>query len=271
MTINITGGGREVLTAARTYYVRTDGSDSNTGLANTADGAFLTGQKAINVIAGTLDLNNYNVTVQFAAGTYTGTMQFYYPWVGAGTVTFLGDATTPTNVVISTTSAIGFDVWNKCVVTISGFKVQTTTGGSAVNVERGGVLSIVGLMEFGAAAGLAQLRVATGAVCIVTGNYTISGAAARHIYVTQNGILTNGSKTITVSGTPAFSTAFINVDIAGTAQCATITFSGSATGSRYKVESNGVIYTAGAGTTYFPGDAAGTGTNSGTTPFGLYA
>ena len=47
---------REKFTANRTYYVRTDGSDGNNGLANNSGGAFLTIAKAIAVVSA-LDLS----------------------------------------------------------------------------------------------------------------------------------------------------------------------------------------------------------------------
>lgn len=54
-------------TAALTYYVRTDGNDANTGLANTAGGAFKTIQKAINSVPKHVD---HLVNIYVAAGTY---------------------------------------------------------------------------------------------------------------------------------------------------------------------------------------------------------
>jgi hypothetical protein len=38
-----------------------------------------------------------------------------------------------------------------------------------------------------------------------------------------------------------------------------VTFSGSATGTRFNISSNGTINTSGSGLTFLPGNAAGTG------------
>ena len=126
-----------MLAANRTYYVRTDGSNSNNGLANTAGGAFLTIQKAIDTVSG-LDLGAYNVTIQVGNGTYTGGASVVGPYLGSGTVTLQGDTTTPSNVVISTTSADAISVTTNGRLTVGGFKLQTATSGSGIAVPRRG-------------------------------------------------------------------------------------------------------------------------------------
>ncbi|QWU15636.1 hypothetical protein SAMN04487895_12829 [Paenibacillus sophorae] len=55
-------------TADVTYYVRTDGNDSNNGLANTAAGAFRTIGKAISMIPTVV---NHKVDIMIANGTYS--------------------------------------------------------------------------------------------------------------------------------------------------------------------------------------------------------
>lgn len=67
---NGTGANTPVVTATSadvTYYVRTDGSDANTGLVNTAGGAYKTITKAISMVP---QIDNHQVTINVAAGTY---------------------------------------------------------------------------------------------------------------------------------------------------------------------------------------------------------
>ena len=90
---------RERLAAARTYYVRTDGSNSNSGLENTAGGAFLTIQKACD-IAASLDAQSYQVTCQLADGTYNESV-VVRPMLGALPLIIRGNNTTPANVVVN--------------------------------------------------------------------------------------------------------------------------------------------------------------------------
>ena len=113
---------REKLLSDRTYYVRTDGSDNNSGLSNDSGGAFLTIQKAVDVIT-LLDLGGYAITIQVANGTYTDGVFLYS--VFGGSATLVGDVTTPSNVIISTTSADALSATNLGFAnswTIKGFK-----------------------------------------------------------------------------------------------------------------------------------------------------
>lgn len=248
---------REALTANRTYYVRTDGSDSNNGLANTSGGAFLTLQKAYDTITANLDLGGYAVTVQVGAGTYATGVAITQPWSGGGAVTFLGDSSTPGNVIISATAARCF-YWN-CnlpgALTVNGFKVQTTTSGDAIRGDGAGTCTLNN-MEYGVCAGRQLLLATPGANFLFGGTYLISGGAASHWVVENLSRLRCDGKTITITGTPAFSTAFASAALGGVMQVNGNTFSGSATGRRYQITTAGGISTAGGGATYLPGNSS---------------
>ena len=247
---------RAVLTANRTYYVRTDGSDSNTGLANTSGGAFLTIQKAINTII-PLDLAGFSVTIQVGAGTYTGGALLSTPILG-GTVTLLGDASNPANVIISTTSADCISVQGGALLQVSGFELRTTTSGSGLSAQTFGRIAMTGPMRFGAIATARFVVQSDGQINTGAQNYTISGGAAYHYLFQSGGQITDVVNTVTLTGTPAFSAAFALGQTTAVLTARGQTFSGSATGKRFDVTGNAVINNNGAGSSYFPGSVAGT-------------
>lgn len=250
---------REILTAARTYYVRTDGNDSNTGLVNNSGGAFLTLQKAINVASGNLDIGIYDVTIQLAAGTYsTSVGNVLKTCVGSGKVIIIGDETTPANVVIHCTSTPALFLYEQAGTTYSLRGLKLTSTGSAaygMRIRYGAALTFQNL-NFGSLAGAQAIRADDNGIIEVTGNYAISGGCGFHILLNAGGRLRCQSKTITITGTPAWSSYFLGASFTATVIANGNTYSGSATGARYLVETNAVVYTAG-GATYFPGNAAG--------------
>lgn len=256
----LASGVREKLTASRTYYVRTDGSDSNNGLANTSGGAFLTIQKAIDV-AVALDLSIYDVTIQIGAGTYSSVGNELKSIVGSGKIIIVGDETTPANVTVTQTGSptnsqgcfYAFGVQG--IYSLRGMKLTSaTTPGYGINISGGSRVEFQN-MNFGAITTY-HVRAVDGATLEVTGNYTISGGAVGHV-VASSSIVRCQSRTITLSGTPAFSGQFANATAVGYYVASLLTFSGSATGPRYSATLNGVINTAGGGASYFPGDSAG--------------
>lgn len=247
---------RERLTAARTYYVRTDGNDNNTGLVNTAGGAFLTLQKAIDVVTGTLDLGIYNVTIQLADGTYTAATTLK-PYVsGGGRPTILGNTATPANVLISTNNANCFTGFNAGWWILNGVKLQTSVSGRGIFLTGHASQLDCSNVNFGACVN-EHMLINIGAVLRAVGNWAISGGAPTHVNTTAQGYFSAAAVTCTLTGTPAF-TYFADCDMNAVSILQSVTFSGSATGGRYRALTNGVIQTYGGGANYLPGSTAGT-------------
>lgn len=248
---------RETLTSNRTYYVRTDGSDSNNGLANTAGGAFLTIQKALDVVA-TLDLGGFTVTIQVADGTYTSPSIIPVTVGQSATANLViqGNSATPANVIVSVASADCFGTGTGARALIKDMELRTTTSGYCLKANGGGAELQWSNVRFGACAASHVLAQALSAA-ICAGNYAISGAAQQHLQASHGGAVEVGNKTITITGTPAFGTAFA-VATQGILRAFGNTYSGSATGVRYQAMMNGSIQTFGAGATALPGNAAGT-------------
>ena len=253
---------RRRLTANLTIYVATTGSDTNSGMS--AGNPLATLNAAWSMIIRTLDLNGFTVTVSCADGTYG-------PLVAAGvalgaldetSIQFVGNTGTPANCLITATNASAVTGTNGAQFTVNGFQLSATGTaagqGAGVYAASAGTRIRTGAAMRFAACSVAHMQALAAGQVVPLAGYTISGAAPAAWSAGSNGVISHlTTGTITISGTPAFSTAFASAQVGGVITCGGLTFSGSATGSRYIAASNGVIDTNGGGATYLPGNAAG--------------
>lgn len=259
---------RDMLTAARTYYVRPDGSNANNGLADNAGGAFLTIQKAIDVVA-SLDLSIYQVTVIVRPGgggnLHGGNLLKNY--VGALAPIIVGDETTPGNVVVDGNGSSAFISDNVRPWHIRGMRIRATSAGSGFDASSGGIIYFqkIDFQTFNQ--GYAHMRASGAAIIAATGNYTISGDAGFHLLAVNNGYMANYlAGTVPLTGTLNFSQGFAYANQGGVLYTSGMTFNpagATVTGPRYAPTSNGVIATGGGGANYFPGSIAGSISNGG--------
>lgn len=269
---SLIGGVRENLSANRTYYIRTDGSDANTGLANTSGGAFATVQKALDTV-GSLDFGIYTVTIQIGDGTYSNSgTNLVKPWAGSGNLIIQGNTSNKNSVIINKTSGNCFDTSSNLTgtLTIQYMKLQTTTSGDGIRHTNAGTV-LFNNINFGACAGNHIAAQNTGYI-VCNGNYFISGNANVHASGVLGGKIFIGSRTITFEANATFSVfAYADRQAAVYADAMTFTLSGfTVTGQRYNVGSLAIIHTNGGGANYFPGNTGGSGTNPSASPYGLY-
>lgn len=253
---------RVKLRANTTLYVTAGGNNNDAGV--TAATAWATMQSAWDTVLRTFDLNGFTITIDVADGAFTDALVAIGPIPGGralAPVIFEGNTGSPQNVTITTNDDC-IQAVNGAAIEIKGFELSSTSG-SCVSARRAGLVRISSIRYANASA--SHMAARAGGVVDVVGNYTINGNAAAHFRPSINSTIrvSAGSPTITLTGTPAFSGAFALAEGVSIIHAQNITFSGAATGSRYKSNENSVIDSGGGGGTYFPGDAGGTTNNGG--------
>ncbi|MDP1639563.1 MAG: DUF2793 domain-containing protein, partial [Hyphomicrobium sp.] len=255
------GGGREVLTANRTYYVRVSGSggsDSNNGL--TSGTPFLTVQKALDVCA-TIDFNGKNVTIDVGAGTFSGQIK---PGVMVGqstvaslTIAGAGSAST----ILTSSGAFAGTIeasGNGVRMTVQAVTIQNTNGstqGVGLFALAGADIRLGSDVVFGTSAGFCGIWVADGAIVSPGANTLTFSADMTYPFIASgNGRVKLDGATIAL-GTRTVTAVFLVEDQGGIA-ASSVTYTGTVTGSKYDVVHNGTIDTSGAFN--IPGSTSGT-------------
>ena len=248
------GGVRELLSGPRTYHVHpTLGNDANDGLAQDA-GAFKTLQHAVNVVS-TVDGNGNTVTIQLADGEHatTSTISFNRPTVGVKELRVIGNISNPENVVL-TSSAYLLVLVSLGRVEFRGIKLATTGSGNLLTVRAPADVQI-GNIDF-STSNRFHMDISGGNIDVI-GPYTMSGEASRHVNCAQRGSYSITNQTVTLSGDQHYAFEFMRVAEGALITIWNTTFTGLATGRRYRANTNAMINTSGRPQDYLPGNIAG--------------
>lgn len=259
-----TGGGRTVLTGNTNFYVATTGNDSNPG---TLAQPWATVQHAVNFIYTNIDAAGFTVTANVATGSYGGASVFYP--LNATQFTIAGVSGTPSAVSIDDT-VTGFSCLDIQTATSGLFNVSnltlkvTAANGYAMTNETVGIS--VGLVDIAiTSTNVAGSRALFGffePYCVVQPStaLSISGNWTNGWEFDASNCQVLGSVPLTLTGTPAFSTAYINFTSPGCAYNLAGSISGASTGVQYILSSNSSIGTFNGSNAILAGNQAGTNT-----------
>ena len=244
------GAGRELLTADRTYYVATTGSDANDGL--TVGNPFLTIQKAIDVGA-SLDAGIYQITIQIADGTYniTTPIELKDP-VTTQRMIIQGNTGNQASVIIDggATSNRIFSAVGSKKCTVQFLTMQNVTQDLVfINGDRAHVqINDCNWTNPGATfRGIYLVSAEVFVRLAGTHNFSGSGTYTAFAYLlASNAQLTTNAATINVSGSPTFSTAFFLAQRLALMNLVSTTVTGSYTGTGINVSGGSRAFSAGA-------------------------
>jgi hypothetical protein len=243
-------------------YISPTGNDNNDGM--TPQSAFKTGQAAWQK-ALTIDLNNHNLILQFASGTYPDPIACYGAplGIGAGTgIVVSGNAPQPSQVVFSTSNVSCITAAEGANVFVSGVSLAATgVPSSYQNMGAGLMASTGGTVTWGNV--IFQhcdwahiVAMGSGVVSSNGQPYIISGGARHHMLTALGGYVTNVDSAVSLTGIPDFEY-FASAQAHGIISTYGAAYAGAATGPRFFVTTGGLIHTNGGGLNFLPGDAAG--------------
>ncbi|EBA14280.1 ribonuclease III [Roseobacter sp. SK209-2-6] len=242
---------RERLNAPRSYYVRSDGSDSNSGQSDSAAGAFLTLQHAVD-LALTLDNGPHEVRIEVGPGSYGEDLQIAGGLPGSGALRITGDVANPAMVSLSRISCSA-----GARVALAGLELS---GADALLAESGAWVALADLRFTGSGAGItatsAELACAGADLYLGSGLSALAQLRGHARLLAAGGTFTLGTG-ITWGGAQAGGldlSGFCHADLTG------VSFAGDTagcTGPRYALAQNAILDSGGAGASFVPGSQNG--------------
>jgi hypothetical protein len=263
------------LAANTSFYVSTSGNDANTG--QTSGAAWATLQHAATFIS-KYNANGFTITVNVANGTYAPFTML--PVGGNGTVNYVGNTATPTNVVISANNISAVTAFGVLGQSLNGFELIAT--GAAPTDSLGACLYeaaqsslTISNMVFGTCYGdgafvqQSNLNVGSGTFA-VSGGSTGEGTPGCNpgcgaVFDSNYGGFISGSNSSMTITSAVSVVYFLSARSGGYTSLwfTSITNYGNVTGTRVNCVLNAVIETITRGLSYYPGTIAGSCSSGG--------